>query len=42
MTGAVPNPVLNPDYYHKVLGGDEAGTVAHGLPAGLPPGWNGR
>jgi hypothetical protein len=41
-TGAVPDPVPNPDYYHKVLWGDEAGTVAHGLPAGLPPGWNGR
>jgi hypothetical protein len=40
--GAVPDPVPNPDYYHKVLGGDEAGTVAHGLPAGLPTGWNGR
>jgi hypothetical protein len=22
--------------------GDEAGTVAHGLPTGLPAGWNGR
>jgi hypothetical protein len=42
MTGAVPDPVLNPDYYHKVLWGDEAGTMARGLPAGLPPGWNGR
>jgi hypothetical protein len=41
-TGAVPDPVPNPDYYHKILGGDKAGTVAHGLPAGLPPGWNGR
>jgi hypothetical protein len=41
-TGAVPDPVPNPDYYHKVLGGDEAGTVARGLPVGLPPGWNGR
>jgi hypothetical protein len=38
---AVPNPVPNPDYYHKVLGGDETGTVARGLPAGLPAGWNG-
>jgi hypothetical protein len=27
-TGAVPDPVPNPDYYHKVLGGDETGTVA--------------
>jgi hypothetical protein len=41
-TVAVPDPVPNPDYYHKVLGGDEARTVAHGLPAGLPTGWNGR
>jgi hypothetical protein len=41
-TGAVLDPVPNPDYYHKVLGGDEAGTVARGLPAGLPPGWNRR
>jgi hypothetical protein len=42
MTGAVPDSVPNPDYYHEVLGGDEAGTVARGLPAGLPPRWNGR
>jgi hypothetical protein len=42
MTGVVLDPVLNPDYYHKVLGGDEAGTVARGLPASLPTGWNGR
>jgi hypothetical protein len=41
-TGVVPAPVLNPDYHHKILGGDEAGTVARGLPAGLPAGWNGR
>jgi hypothetical protein len=41
-TGAVPDPVPTPDYYHKVLGGDETGTVARGLPAGLPTGWNGR
>jgi hypothetical protein len=41
-TGAVPDPVPNPDYYHKVLGGDETGTVARGLPDGLPPGRNGR
>jgi hypothetical protein len=41
-TSAVLDPVLNPDYYHKVLGGDETGTVARGLPAGLPTGWNGR
>jgi hypothetical protein len=41
-TRVVPDPVTNPDYYHEVLGGDEAGTVARGLPAGLPTGWNGR
>jgi hypothetical protein len=41
-TGAVPDPVPNPDYYHKVLGGDETGTVAHGVSVGLPTGWNGR
>jgi hypothetical protein len=41
-TGTVPNPVPTPDYYHKVLGGDETGTVARGLPSGLPTGWNGR
>jgi hypothetical protein len=40
--GAVPDPVLTPDYYHEVLGGDETGTVARGLPAGLPTRWNGR
>jgi hypothetical protein len=42
MTGAVPDLVLNPGYYHKVLGGDKAGTMARGLPGGLPTGWNGR
>jgi hypothetical protein len=41
-TGAVPDQVPNPDYYHKVLGGNDAGTVACGLPADLPPGWNRR
>jgi hypothetical protein len=41
-TGAVPDPVLNPDYHHQVLGGDKAGTMARVLPAGLPAGWNGR
>jgi hypothetical protein len=41
-TGAVPDPVPTPDYYHKVLGGDETGTMARGLPSGLPTGWNGR
>jgi hypothetical protein len=40
-TGAVPDPVLTLDYYHKVLGGDEIGTVARGLPSGLPTRWNG-
>jgi hypothetical protein len=41
-TGAVPDPVPTSEYYHKVLGGDETGAVAHGLPAGLPTGRNGR
>jgi hypothetical protein len=41
-TGAIPDPVPNPDYHHKVLGGDKARTVARGLSAGLPTGWNGR
>jgi hypothetical protein len=41
-TSAILDPVPNPDYYHKVLGGDETGTVARGLLAGLPTGWNGR
>jgi hypothetical protein len=38
----VPDPVPNPDYHHKVLGGDKTETVARGLPAGLPTRWNGR
>jgi hypothetical protein len=41
-TGAVPDPVPNPDYHHQVLGGVKAGAVACGLPAGLPAGWDGR
>jgi hypothetical protein len=41
-TGAVPDPVPNHDYHHQVLGGVKNGTVAHGLPAGLPAGWDGR
>jgi hypothetical protein len=41
-TGAVPNPVPSPDYHHQVLGGNKAGTVACGLPVGLPSRWNGR
>jgi hypothetical protein len=41
-TGAVPDPVPNPDYHHQVLGGVKTGTVARGLPAGLPAGWDGR
>jgi hypothetical protein len=41
-TGAVPDPVPSLDYHHQVLGGNKAGTVARGLPAGLPAGWNGR
>jgi hypothetical protein len=40
--GRRSRPGSDPDYYHKVLGGDETGTVAHGLPSGLPTGWNGR
>jgi hypothetical protein len=40
--GIVPDPVLTPDYHHQVLGGNKAGTVAHGLPAGLPAGQNRR
>jgi hypothetical protein len=40
--GTVPDPVPTPDYYHKVLGGDETGIVARGLPPGLLAGWNGR
>jgi hypothetical protein len=40
--GRRSDPVPNLDYYHKVLGGDKAGTVARGLPTGLPTGWNGR
>jgi hypothetical protein len=35
-TSAVPYPFLSPDYYHQVLGGDEAGAVARGLPIGMP------
>jgi hypothetical protein len=35
----VPDPVLNPDYHHQVLRGVKAGTMAPGLPAGLPAGW---
>jgi hypothetical protein len=41
-TGVVPNPVPGPDYHHQVLGGNKAGVVACGLPAGLPAGRNGR
>jgi hypothetical protein len=41
-TGAVPDPVPNPDYHHQVLGGVKAGAVARGLPAGLPAGWDER
>jgi hypothetical protein len=40
-TGAVPDPVPSPDYHHQVLGGNKVGTVACGLPAGLPARWNG-
>jgi hypothetical protein len=40
-TGAVPDPVLSPDYRHQVLEGNKAGVVACGLPAGLPAGRDG-
>jgi hypothetical protein len=39
-TGTVPDPVPSPDYHHQVLGGNKAGTVACGLPSGLPARWN--
>jgi hypothetical protein len=29
-TGAVPDPIPNPDYHHQVFGGNKAGTVARG------------
>jgi hypothetical protein len=38
-TGTVPDPVPSPNYHHQVLGGNKAGTVACGLPAGLPTRW---
>jgi hypothetical protein len=41
-TSVVPDPFPNPNYYHEVLERDETGTVARGLLAGLPTGWNGR
>jgi hypothetical protein len=41
-TGTIPDPVPTPDYYHKVLGGNETGTMARRLAPGLPTGWNGR
>jgi hypothetical protein len=41
-TGVLPDPVPNPDNHHQVLGGNKARTVARGVPAGLPVGWNGR
>jgi hypothetical protein len=31
-----------PDYHHQVLRGDKPGVVAHGLPAGVPVGRDGR
>jgi hypothetical protein len=40
-TGAVPNPVPNPDYHHQVLRGVKTGAVARGLLAGLLAGWDG-
>ena len=41
-TCAVLDPVPNSDYHHQVLGGNKAGVVDCGLPAGLPAGRNGR
>jgi hypothetical protein len=41
-TSAVPRPFLSPDYHRQVLGGDEAGVVARGLPTGMPVGRGGR
>jgi hypothetical protein len=38
----VPDPVPSPDYHHQVLRGNKAGTVACGLSAGVPAGWDGR
>jgi hypothetical protein len=35
-----PTRFRTPTTITKVLGGDKAGTVPHGLPAGLPTGWN--
>jgi hypothetical protein len=40
--GRRSRPVPSLDYHHQVLGGNKAGTVACGLPAGLPARWNGR
>jgi hypothetical protein len=39
--GAFPDLVPSPDYHHQVLGGNNAGTVACELPAGLLARWNG-
>jgi hypothetical protein len=37
-TSVVPRPFLSPDYHHQVLGGDEDGVGARGLPTGMPVG----
>jgi hypothetical protein len=37
-----PTRFRTPTTITKYLGGDETGTVARGLSAGLPTGWNGR
>jgi hypothetical protein len=42
MTSVVPYPFPSTDYHHQVLGGDEAGVVAHGLPTGMLVGRGGR
>jgi hypothetical protein len=40
--GRRSRPGSEPRLLSQSTRGDETGTVAHGLPAGLPPGWNGR
>jgi hypothetical protein len=40
--GRRSRPSSGPDYHHQVLGGNKAGTVACGLPVGLPARRNGR
>jgi hypothetical protein len=40
--GRRSRPGSEPRLLSQSTRGDEAGNVARGLPAGLPPGWNGR